>query len=104
MSKKRQRQKKLRGSIWLVGGALVLVVISFGIWFFYANSARSAVSTASALDVAANLASTDTAFNVRTRVGQPAPAFTLSDANGQPYKFQPSDGRKYVLAFNMGYV
>lgn len=54
-------------------------------------------------DIAANLSDSQNAFNVGTRVGKPAPAFTLPDANGNPYQFQPGDGKKYVFAFNMGY-
>ena len=42
--------------------------------------------------------------NLTTRVGKQAPAFTLSNAEGQPYDIAPGDGRKYLLVFHMGSV
>ena len=35
--------------------------------------------------------------------GDEAPAFTLSDQNGQTYTFTPGDGKDHVLVFYMGY-
>lgn len=88
---------------WLWIGAIALIVIAAGVWFVTAN-AKPPTQNANALDVAAGLPNTDTAFSIGTRVGQRAPAFTLLDAQSQLYAFQPGDGRKYMLAFNMGYV
>ena len=43
------------------------------------------------------------AFDNNTLTGQPAPEFTLPDANGQAYTFAPSDGRRHVVVFYMFY-
>ncbi len=37
------------------------------------------------------------------QVGQPASAFTLRDAYGQPYTLAPGDGKNHLLVFYMGY-
>ena len=105
MPKRREPRKNLRASTWVwIGGAAALVAVGAGAWFLAANASRPPASNVSALDVAASLPSSDTAFNVGSRIGKPAPAFTVTDAQSNPYAFQPGDGRKYVLAFNMGYV
>ena len=96
----RRSQTQRRNRI-LIGAGLALIALIAVVW--WRTTAPSAPNTKSP-DVAANLRNTDLAFNVGTRIGQPAPAFTLMDANGEPYEFQPGDGRKYVFAFNMGYV
>ena len=102
MAKKRARRKRSpRPWFWI--GAVALIAIAAGVWFVTAN-AKPPAQNANALEVAAGLPNTDTAFNVGTRVGQLAPAFTLLDAQGKSFAFQPGDGRKYMLAFNMGYV
>ena len=93
-------QRQQRRWLW-AGGIFLLFVLSAVVVSRTVNPSRS---SADSLDVAENLPNTDSAFNVGTRIGQAAPTFTLQDANGEPYKFQPGDGRKYVFAFNMGYV
>ncbi|MBI3732356.1 MAG: hypothetical protein HY259_02725 [Chloroflexi bacterium] len=50
------------------------------------------------------LPTTESAFDHNTLVGQAAPAFTLSDANDQPYTFSPGKGRKQVIVFYMVYT
>ena len=97
----RRRSQTQRRNQLLIGAGLALVALMAVVW--WRTSAPSAPNTNSP-DVAGNLPDTDSALNVETLIGQPAPAFTLMDANGQPYEFQPGDGRKYVFAFNMGYV
>ena len=98
--KHRRSQKQLR--TWLlIGAGIVLLALIAVIWL---RTALPSAPNTSSPDVAGSLPDTNTALNVRTLIGQAAPAFTLPDANGQPYKFQAGDGRKYVLAFNMGYV
>lgn len=105
MVKKRVPRKNWRSKRWLwIGGALGLGAGVLVVWFALANPFRAPTPRANTLDIAANLPSSDIAFNVGTRIGQPAPAFTLPDAQGQPYIFKPGDGRKYLLAFNMGFV
>lgn len=38
-----------------------------------------------------------------TDVGKPAVGFTLQNANGQAYTFDPGDGKNHLLVFYMGY-
>lgn len=42
------------------------------------------------------------AQDVGTLVGQPAPSFTLADAEGQSYAVTPGQGRPLVLVSHMG--
>lgn len=97
----RRSQRQLRNRLWLGAGVALIILIA-------AVAVLRAVTTSAPNtnlpDVAGNLRDTNTALNVGTLIGQPAPSFTLPDANGQPYQFQPGHGRKYVLVFNMGYV
>ena len=106
MSKQRERfrRKKMRSwrSRWLwaisIFASLALIAL-IGL-----RAANPSKHDANSLDVAGYLPDTNSAFNVGTLIGQTAPTFTLPDANGVSYKFQPGDGRKYVFAFNMGFV
>lgn len=98
--RQRRSQKQLRNQL-LIGAGLVLIAVVAVVWL--RATLPSAPNTTS-LDVAGNLPDSNSALNVGTLIGQPAPAFTLSDANGQSYHFPPGAGGKYVLAFNMGYV
>jgi peroxiredoxin len=41
-------------------------------------------------------------MDVNTLVGKPAPAFTLSDADGRSYTVSPGQGRPLVLVSHMG--
>jgi len=100
MMSHRRSQKQLRNRLW-IGAGLALIALIAVVWLRAVTP--SAVNTNSP-DVAGNLQDTDSAFNVGTLIGQSAPAFTLPDANGEPYKFLAGDGRKYVLAFNMGEI
>ena len=98
---KHRRSQQQRKNRFLIGVGLALIaLVTVGWW---RTSAPSEPNTNSP-DVAGNLPDSDSAFNVGTLIGQAAPAFTLADANGEPYEFLPGDGRKYVFAFNMGYV
>lgn len=98
--------------VWLAGGAAVLILVAVLVWFASANSVpranpimnTNATASANAADITANLPNTTNAFGVGTLIGKSAPAFTLPDAQGKPYQFQPGDGKKYVLAFNMGFA
>jgi len=88
---------------WFIG--LIALILVVGVGFFALRYSRAPKSDdAKSLDVAASLPKSEAAFNVSTRVGRPTPAFTLTDSQGRHYAFKPGDGRKYVLAFNMGYV
>ena len=50
------------------------------------------------------LPSSASTFDHNTLTGQAAPAFTLSDANDQPYTVTPNDGRKHLVVFYMVYT
>ena len=98
----KHRRSQIQRKNWLlIGAGLALIALVAVVW--WRTVAPSAPDTNSP-DVAGNLPDSDSAFNVGTLIGQPAPAFTLMDANGELYEFQPGDGRKYVFAFNMGEI
>jgi hypothetical protein len=97
----RTKKKQERSRQLVIGGILLLLILGT---IAVSRALHPSKPNANSLDVAGNLPNTDSAFNVGTRVGQVAPVFTLLDANRQSYKFQVGDGRKYVFAFNMGYV
>lgn len=42
------------------------------------------------------------AMDVNTLVGNPAPAFTLSDSEGRSFPVSPGGGTRTLLVFNMG--
>ena len=98
---RQKRSRTQRRNRILIGAGLALIALVAVV--VLRRVIPSAPNTSSP-DVAGNLPNSNSAFNVGTLIGQPAPAFTLMDAKGQPYDFKPSAGRRYVLAFNMGYV
>lgn len=51
----------------------------------------------------AALRDSDTAFSVPNYADQPAPAFTATSVDGQPFSVTPGDGRPKALIFYMGY-
>src|SRR6266498_4762205 len=99
-TKRRRFQKKRRNWLWIGAGLVLIALVAVVVLRRVIPSAPNTNSP----DVAGNLPNSSSALNVGTLIGQPAPSFTLPDANGQPYNFQPGAGHKYVLAFNMGYV
>lgn len=93
MNKKRRRIRKPKIGRLIVIGLVIGVVILGGL-----SVTRGFFSgTQSALR------DSDTAFSVPTHVGQPAPAFTATGVDGQPYTVTPGDGRPKALIFYMGY-
>ena len=100
MNKQRRIQKQRRNWLWIGAGLAAIALIAVAVLRAVIPSAPNTDSP----DVAGNLPNTNSALNVGTLIGQPAPAFTLPDANNKPYKFQAGNGHKYVFAFNMGYV
>lgn len=102
----KSKRKSSKRWLWLVGGALVLLILAVVVWFASGSSTPRANTNANtnAADITSSLPNSTNAFGVGTLVGKPAPAFTLPDAEGKPYAFQPGDGKKYVLAFNMGFA
>ena len=105
MSKREMTRLKRSQTQWrnrlLIGAGLALIALIAVAWL---RTLTPSAPNTSSPDVAGNLPNSNSALNVGTLIGQPAPTFTLMDANGQPYKFQAGNGRKYVFAFNMGYI
>ena len=77
-------------------GPLILVALGI-VALIGAGVALASRSTGAALR------DSDTAFTVSTHAGQPAPAFTALDAQGQSYSVTPGDGRPKAILFYMGY-
>ena len=98
MMRQKSRQQHRRNRFWISAGLAAIALIAVAVLRTVIPSAPNTDSP----DVAGNLPDTDSALNVGTLIGNTAPAFTLMDANGEPYEFQPGDGGKYVFAFNMG--
>lgn len=49
------------------------------------------------------LSDSQTSFSVPDQVGQPAPEFTATNADGQPFTFKPGDSRPKAIVFYMGF-
>src|SRR5437773_523455 len=90
ISRLRRSQKHRRNWLWIGAGLVLIALIAVVVLRRVIPSAPNTSSP----DVAGILPDTNSALNVGTLIGQPAPAFTLSDANGQPYNFEPGDGHK----------
>ena len=41
-------------------------------------------------------------IHLKSKLGERAPAFTLSDSEGQAYTVEPGNGQNHVLVFHMG--
>ncbi len=93
MSKKKQATRKLKTGP-IIAGLLVIGVLAVGGW---------AIAQQFTPRTGATLRDSDTAFSIATHVGQPAPEFTATDVDGQPYTFTPGDGRPKVIVFYMGF-
>lgn len=96
--KKRSKQKPKIG--WLMAIILVIaavIVTGIVVW----QRSQPAQSAASGTGI--TLPDSDTAFTVPTHVGQPAPEFTATGVDGQPYTVTPGDGRPKVIVFYMGF-
>ena len=94
MQKKRQEVRKLRTRQRIIAVALVVgALILGGVWI------------ASRLNIGSGtgLRNSDTALSVPDHVGQPAPAFTAVNVDGQPYQVKPGDGRAKAIVFYMGF-
>ena len=102
--RKSRRSQSNRLARYGLAGLIAMVLIAGIAYFILGLNRAPAPIDPTATDVAGTLARSDTAFNVSTRVGQLAPSFSLTDAQGKAYAFKPGDGQKYVLAFNMGFV
>ncbi len=76
----------------VVGAALLTIVIIVGV-VVWQQSTKTATG----------LRDSDTAFSISTHVGQPAPKFTATDVDRQPYTVTPGDGHPKAIVFYMGY-
>lgn len=94
MNKKRQakQQQSLKTRQMVIAALIVGALIIGGV--VVAQRLTSSGGT--------TLHDTDTAFSIPTHVGQPAPEFTASGGDGQPYTFTPGGGRPKAIAFYMG--
>lgn len=85
----------------MVAATVVLVgIVLVGAWLLL-RPTRDA-STAGLGGLPGPRGGSSVAQDINTRVGQPAPSFTLSDSEGKRYAVQPGQGRPIVLVFHMG--
>lgn len=98
-----RRPQWLRHSVWLgllpLGAALMSLPSRPVARLPGAEIAEAATAET---DLGTALGESSTAVNVRTRIGQPAPRFTLRDADGRRHAVTPGGGRKHVIIFHMG--
>jgi hypothetical protein len=96
-----RRSTQARSRLWLgIAGAILMVMVAGLI--FWLNT-QSTDETGAEVVLPTPIGFPDTAQDVGTKVGQPAPAFTLLDEAGQPVAVTPGQtGRPTVLVFNMG--
>jgi hypothetical protein len=93
MSKKKQATRNLKTGP-IIAIVLVIGFIAIGGW---------AIAQQFTPRTGTTLRDSDTAFSIATHMGQPAPEFTATGVDGQPYTFTPGDGRPKVIAFYMGF-
>lgn len=108
MSKKRptkqaypRRSGQTRAWLWagLAGAVLIMIVVGLVWWLNNPPAGEAGAGVA----LPTPIGFPDMAQDVRTQVGQPAPAFTLPDDTGQMVTVTPGQsGRPTVLVFNMG--
>jgi len=96
-----RRSTRARGRLWIgIAGAILMVMVA-GLIFWLNTQSTDEVDAETALPTPIGFP--DTAQDVGTKVGQPAPAFTLLDETGQSVAVTPDQtGRPMVLVFNMG--
>ncbi len=93
------RAGRLWGAPWQVWMIGVVVVVVVGV--LWATSRRVA-ETASVGGIPGPIGAPDSAQDVGTLVGKPAPGFTLADSEGKSYTVTLGQGRPTVLIFHMG--
>lgn len=96
-----RRSRQTRGRLWLglAGAALMVIVAGLTRWLNNPTVGEAGVRVA----LPTPIGFPDTAQDVGTKVGQPAPAFTLPDDSGQMVTVTPGQtDRPTVLVFNMG--
>lgn len=97
MRRNKQIKQKRNASRPVAIALVIAAVIVTGLIIFWQRSQPSP----SAAGI--TLPDSDTAFTVPTQMGQPAPEFTATGVDGQPYTVTPGDGRPKVLVFYMGF-
>lgn len=93
------RRRRARLVRWGTGAAIAAVVVGILAWLVLRQFSNPTVSPDG---VPGPEGGANVAQDVGTLVGQPAPAFTLSDADGRPYTVTPGQGRPLVLVSHMG--
>lgn len=92
---------QVRSWLWIGIAGAILIVIVAGL-IFWPNT-QSAGEAGAEVALSTPIGFPDTAQDVATKVGQPAPEFTLLDETGQAMTVTPGQtGRPTVLVFNMG--
>ena len=95
------RSRPSRDRLWL-GLAGAILIISVASLIFWGNHQTTGAAGAKGA-LPTPIGFPDTAQDVRTKVGQPAPAFTLPDDTGKLVEVTPGQtGQPTILVFNMG--
>lgn len=92
----RQREQLVR---WAAIAAVALALVAGVVWL---ASGRLTPSVGAPNGLPGPEGGPRIAQDVGTLVGQPAPAFTLADAEGTAYTVTPGEGRPLVLVSHMG--
>lgn len=82
---------------WYLSGALVLVAVA--VWVLIQNDFTGGSESGG---IPGPIGGDLIAQDINTMVGQPAPAFTLANAEGETFEVTPGSGRPIVLVFQMG--
>jgi len=99
--RRRSRGGRLWGApwqAWTIGIVAIVVAMAGVLW----TTSRHGAGTASVGGIPGPIGAPDSAQDVGTLVGKPAPAFTLRDSEGKTYTVTPGQGRPTVLIFHMG--
>jgi len=98
-SQGRGRRRAMRHPfLWGIPVMLLLIIGVAVAWFV----SRGGGPSPSASKLPGSAGGRDVAQDVNTLVGQGAPSFVLSTAEGQTYEIRPGQGRPTVLVFHMG--
>jgi len=93
-----RRQAVRSPFLWWIPAMLLLIIGGAIVW----RATRGGGPPPSASGLPGPAGGGDIAQDVNTMIGQAAPSFTLSTAEGQSYEIRPGRGRPMVLVFHMG--